>query len=169
MPQSNQAHAPQLLSLCSRAQEPQQLSPRATATGAHVPRLLKPTDLRCDLSQAISKPQCSTHSTEKGAGILRCHQLTPSSHVSSPGSCPRKGQCRPAPKTPPSTKVSPSDICQGTGDAGWPAGSPHTHRAPQSSQCLRLPRALHWTCDWVHAASCHLQRQQALWSQGRNQ
>ena len=30
-------HAPQLLSLCSRAQEPQQLSPFATATEAHRP------------------------------------------------------------------------------------------------------------------------------------
>ena len=32
MPWSNEAHAPQLLSLCSRAHEPQLLSPRATTT-----------------------------------------------------------------------------------------------------------------------------------------
>ena len=31
-------HAPQLLSLCSRAREPQLLSPHATTTEAHVPR-----------------------------------------------------------------------------------------------------------------------------------
>ena len=35
--QSNRAHAPQLLSLCSRAQEPQLLSPHATTTEAHAP------------------------------------------------------------------------------------------------------------------------------------
>ena len=37
MPQSNEAHAPQLLSLCSRAQEPQLLSPCAPAIEACVP------------------------------------------------------------------------------------------------------------------------------------
>ena len=34
MPQSNEARAPQLLSLSSRAREPQLLSPRATTTEA---------------------------------------------------------------------------------------------------------------------------------------
>jgi len=34
---SNLAHVPQLLSLCSRACEPQLLNPRAAATEAHVP------------------------------------------------------------------------------------------------------------------------------------
>ena len=38
MPWSNEAHAPQLLSLNSRACEPQLLSPRATTTETHVPR-----------------------------------------------------------------------------------------------------------------------------------
>ena len=38
MPQSNKAHAPQLLNLHSRAREPQLLSPRATTTEAHTPR-----------------------------------------------------------------------------------------------------------------------------------
>ena len=33
---------PQLLSLCSRAREPQLLSPRATTTEAHVPRSRAP-------------------------------------------------------------------------------------------------------------------------------
>ena len=37
MPQGNQAHAPQLLSLFSRAGEPQLLSPHASATEAWVP------------------------------------------------------------------------------------------------------------------------------------
>ena len=37
MPQSNEPRVPQLLSLCSRALEPQLLSPRATTTEAHVP------------------------------------------------------------------------------------------------------------------------------------
>ena len=35
LPQSNYAHVPQLLSLCSRAHKPQLLSPRATITEAH--------------------------------------------------------------------------------------------------------------------------------------
>ena len=38
MPQSNKARVPQLLSLCSRAHEPQLLSPRATTTEAQAPR-----------------------------------------------------------------------------------------------------------------------------------
>ena len=38
MPQSNKTCVPQLLSLCSRAREPQLLSPRATITEAHTPR-----------------------------------------------------------------------------------------------------------------------------------
>ena len=38
MPWSNEARVPQLLSLCSRAHEPQLLSPHATTTEAHVPR-----------------------------------------------------------------------------------------------------------------------------------
>ena len=39
MQQSNQAGAPQLLSLCFRAHEPQLLSLRATTTEAHEPRV----------------------------------------------------------------------------------------------------------------------------------
>ena len=47
MPRSNEARAPQLLSLCSRAREPQLLSPRATTTeargpGARAPQQEKP-------------------------------------------------------------------------------------------------------------------------------
>ena len=38
MLRSNWARVPQLLSLCSRAHEPQLRSPRATTTEAHVPR-----------------------------------------------------------------------------------------------------------------------------------
>ena len=37
IPQGNEAHAPQLLSLCSKAQELQRLNPRAETTEAHVP------------------------------------------------------------------------------------------------------------------------------------
>ena len=42
MPQSNQVRAPQLLSLHSRAQAPQLLSPCATTTEAHAPRTRAP-------------------------------------------------------------------------------------------------------------------------------
>ena len=42
VPWSNQARAPQLLSLRSRAHKPQLLSPRATTTEAHVPRACVP-------------------------------------------------------------------------------------------------------------------------------
>ena len=38
MPRSNYARVPQLLSLCSRAQEPHQLSPHATTTEACAPK-----------------------------------------------------------------------------------------------------------------------------------
>ena len=37
VPWSNEAHAPQLLSLCSRAREPQLLSPHVTITEACAP------------------------------------------------------------------------------------------------------------------------------------
>ena len=42
MPQSNSVCASQLLSLCSRAREPQVLSPHATTTEARVPRARAP-------------------------------------------------------------------------------------------------------------------------------
>ena len=42
MPRSNQARAPQLMSLRSRACEPQQQSPHATTTEAHAPRARAP-------------------------------------------------------------------------------------------------------------------------------
>ena len=42
MPRSNQAGAPQLLSLCSRAREPQLLSPRTTTSEAHALRARAP-------------------------------------------------------------------------------------------------------------------------------
>ena len=42
MPWSNEARAPQLLSLCSRAREPQLLRPRATTTEARAPRAHAP-------------------------------------------------------------------------------------------------------------------------------
>ena len=42
MPRSNEAHAPQLLSLCSRPREPQLPSPRAAATEVHEPKARAP-------------------------------------------------------------------------------------------------------------------------------
>ena len=42
MPRNNESHAPQLLSLCSRAREPEILSPRATTTEAREPRACAP-------------------------------------------------------------------------------------------------------------------------------
>ena len=42
MPWSNSAHVPQLLSLRSRAREPQLRSPRATTSEAHTPRARAP-------------------------------------------------------------------------------------------------------------------------------
>ena len=42
MPRSNYACAPQLLNLCSRAREPQRLSPRATTTETRAPRARAP-------------------------------------------------------------------------------------------------------------------------------
>ena len=42
MPRSNQVRAQQLLSLCSRAREPQLLSLRATTTEARAPRAHAP-------------------------------------------------------------------------------------------------------------------------------
>ena len=42
MPQSNKARAPQLLSLCSRAREPQLLSQHATTTEARAPKAHAP-------------------------------------------------------------------------------------------------------------------------------
>ena len=42
MPRHNWARAPQLLSLRSRAHEPQMLSPSATTAGAHAPRAHAP-------------------------------------------------------------------------------------------------------------------------------
>ena len=46
MPWSNWSHAPQLLSLRSRAHKPQLLSPCATTTEAHVPRAHAPQQER---------------------------------------------------------------------------------------------------------------------------
>ena len=46
MPRSNEAHAPQLLSLCSRPREPQLPSPRAAATEVHEPKARAPQQER---------------------------------------------------------------------------------------------------------------------------
>ena len=57
---------PQLLSLRSRAREPQLLSPRATATEAHAPELLKPTRLETVLlSKRSHRNEKPTHRNEE--------------------------------------------------------------------------------------------------------
>ena len=49
MPRSNEAHVPQLLSLCSRAREPQLLSPHATTTeAAHLEPMLRDKRSHCN-------------------------------------------------------------------------------------------------------------------------
>ena len=57
MPRSNEARAPQLLSLRSRAREPQLLSPRATTTEARVPRAHAP--------QQEKPPQWEAHAAQR--------------------------------------------------------------------------------------------------------
>ena len=60
MPRSNYARVPQLLSLCSRAREPQLLSPHAATTEAHVPRAHAPQQEKppqweaCALQQRVA-------------------------------------------------------------------------------------------------------------------
>ena len=61
MPRSNQAHAPQLLSLHPRAREPQLLSPCATTTeacacGAHAPQQEKPLQWEARVPQWTVAP-----------------------------------------------------------------------------------------------------------------
>ena len=62
MPQSNQAHVP-LLSLRSRAREPQLLSPRATTTEAQEPRACAP--------QQEKPPQWEAHSPQPRVASVR--------------------------------------------------------------------------------------------------
>ena len=65
MPRSNWAHAPQLLSLRSRAHEPQLLSPRATTTEAHAPRARAPQQEKppqweaCALQWRVAPARCN--------------------------------------------------------------------------------------------------------------
>ena len=54
--QSNYACAPQLLSLCSRAQKPQPLNPHTAATEAHIPGAYAP--------QQGKPPQWETHASQ---------------------------------------------------------------------------------------------------------
>ena len=56
MPWSNKAHAPQLMSLCSTALEPQLLSPSATTTEACAPRAHAP--------QQEKPPQWEAHAPQ---------------------------------------------------------------------------------------------------------
>ena len=57
MPQSNQAHVPQLLSLCPRAHVLQLLSPCATTTEARAPRACAP--------QQENPPQWEAHAPQR--------------------------------------------------------------------------------------------------------
>ena len=56
MPHDNKAHAPQLLSLCPRAGEPQLLNPCASTTEAHMPTARVP--------QQEKPPQREAHSLQ---------------------------------------------------------------------------------------------------------
>ena len=69
MPRSNQSRAPQLLSLHSRAREPQLLSPRATTTEACVPRACAPQQ---------EKPlQWEAHAPQRRVAPARRNQRKP--------------------------------------------------------------------------------------------
>ena len=57
MPRSNWAHAPQLLSLRSRAREPQLLRPCATTTEARVPRARAPQQEKPPQWEACAQQQ----------------------------------------------------------------------------------------------------------------
>ena len=67
---SNSARAPQLLSLCSRAREPQLLSPRATATEAHVPRARAPQQEKPPLTTTRESPHAATK-TQRFFGLIK--------------------------------------------------------------------------------------------------
>ena len=60
MPQSNEARVPQLLSLHSRAGEPQLLSPRVTTTEARAPRACAPQQRE---APAVRSPRTATKSS----------------------------------------------------------------------------------------------------------
>ena len=64
MPQSNEARAPQLLSLHSRACEPQLLSPCATTTEARLPRTRAPQE---------KPPQWEAHAPQPRVAPARCN------------------------------------------------------------------------------------------------
>ena len=74
MPQSNSAHEPQLLSLCSKAWEPQLLSPRATTTETQAPRA-------CPLKQE-KPPQWEAHTPQPESSPYSL-QLEKSTHSAS--------------------------------------------------------------------------------------
>ena len=66
---------PQLLSLCSRACEPQLLSPRATATEAHVPRARAPQQEATTMRSLQSATKSSPRSLQLEKA--RVHQRRP--------------------------------------------------------------------------------------------
>ena len=70
MPWSNKACAPQLLSLCSRAREPQLLSPRATTAEARAPRACAPRQKEA----TAMRSQCTTRkSSPRSLQLEKAH------------------------------------------------------------------------------------------------
>ena len=73
MPRSNWAHVPQLLSLRSRASEPQLLSPHAATTAAHVPRAHA---LHQREATAMGSPRTTTKSSPRSQQLGKAHTKT---------------------------------------------------------------------------------------------
>ena len=70
MPWSNEAHAPQLLSLCSRAREPQLLSPSATTTEICAPK--SPCSATREAT-AMRSPRTTTKSSPCSPQLEKAH------------------------------------------------------------------------------------------------
>ena len=69
MPRSNEGRAPQLLSLCSRAGEPQLLSRRAATTEARAPRARAPQRE----ATAMRSPCTATKSSPRSRQLEKAH------------------------------------------------------------------------------------------------
>ena len=61
---NNQDHAPQLLSLCFRAWEPELLSPRAATTEAHDPKSPYSTREATTVRDQAPQPESGPHSSQ---------------------------------------------------------------------------------------------------------
>ena len=69
-PRSNEARAPQLLSLPSRAWEPQLLSPRVTTTEVHAPRARAPQQRE---ATSMRSPRTATKSSPRSPQLEKAH------------------------------------------------------------------------------------------------